>query len=152
GNDGGADSLRGDEIEQLPTTQKGDGIIMSRYISGLAVFFVAASCSHAAWPQSATSFSYTTIDVPFAGALNTRANGANDRGDVVGRYEDATGVHGFLLSQGAYTPIDVPISGLVGTQARGIDARGSIVGVYVDGSGDHGFLAKRWLQTRARLL
>src|SRR5262249_28473337 len=52
GNDGGADSLRGDEIEQLPTTQKGDGIIMSRYISGLAVFFVAASCSHAAWPQS----------------------------------------------------------------------------------------------------
>ena len=38
---------------------------------------------------------FSTIDVP--GSAFTRGNGLNDRGDIVGFYEDAHGVeHGFV--------------------------------------------------------
>ena len=40
---------------------------------------------------------FGTIDVP--GATSTSAFAINARGDVVGVYEDATGLHGFLLSR-----------------------------------------------------
>ena len=39
----------------------------------------------------------TTIDVP--GAILTEAFGINERGDIVGVYEDAAGLHGFLRSR-----------------------------------------------------
>ena len=40
----------------------------------------------------------TTIDVP--GAFLTDAFGINERGDIVGFFEDGAGTHGFLLSRG----------------------------------------------------
>jgi uncharacterized membrane protein len=40
---------------------------------------------------------FTTIDFP--DAINTNAFAINARGDIVGVYEDATGLHGFLLSR-----------------------------------------------------
>jgi uncharacterized membrane protein len=40
----------------------------------------------------------TTIDVP--GAITTNAFGINERGDIVGLYEDGTGFHGFVLARG----------------------------------------------------
>jgi len=38
------------------------------------------------------------------GATNTYAYGLNDKGQVVGAYEDGGGVPGFLLHQGLYQP------------------------------------------------
>src|SRR5260370_20998621 len=82
---------------------------------------------------SAAGTTFTAIDFP--GAVSTRAFGINDKGRVVGRYQDSGGnVHGFLLKNGAFTAIDVP--GATGfTVARGINNSGDIVGNYVDSSG-----------------
>jgi hypothetical protein len=44
---------------------------------------------------------FTQIDVP--GAALTRAQGLNDRGQIVGIYGDDVRRHGFLLSNGVFT-------------------------------------------------
>jgi uncharacterized membrane protein len=64
----------------------------------------------------------------------------NNTGQIVGRYDDATGGHGFLDNGGIFSPIDVPFAGAVGTNAAGINNSGQIVGDYLDGTGIHGFL------------
>ncbi len=87
-------------------------------------------------PAIAANYLFTTINVP--GASLTLANGINNAGQIVGRFSDAMGTHGFLLSGGVFTPIDVP--GATFTDARGINNSGQIVGEFVDTTGDHGFL------------
>jgi probable HAF family extracellular repeat protein len=88
----------------------------------------------------AASFTFTTIDVP--GAFGTVALGINQRGQIVGVYNDSMEVHGFLYDRGVFTPIDVPGAGASNTTARGITPAGQIVGYYRDSTGTpHGFLA-----------
>ncbi len=72
----------------------------------------------------------TAIDFRGDPSSNTRVQGINSRGDVVGRYTSSDNhVHGFLRSSsGTYTSIDFPGANL--TQAFGINARGAIVGFY----------------------
>jgi uncharacterized membrane protein len=82
---------------------------------------------------------FTTIDVP--GASSTQALGINPKGNIVGSYLDAAGLHGFLLSKGAFTTIDVP--GASSTQALGINPKGNVVGAYGNATGTHGFLLRR---------
>ena len=54
-------------------------------------------------------YTYTTFDDPLAsGGDGTHAAGINDTGQIVGTYDDASGVHGFLLSGGSYTTLDAP--------------------------------------------
>ena len=66
----------------------------------------------------------------------------NARGDIVGRFLDASRIpHGYLLSDGIYTTIDFP--GAARTTATGINARGNIVGDYTAASIRHGFVATR---------
>jgi probable HAF family extracellular repeat protein len=61
-------------------------------------------------------------------------------GQIVGRYSDANGSHGFLYSNGTYTTLDDPLAAN-GTQAFGINDSGQIVGYYSDASfTEHGFL------------
>jgi probable HAF family extracellular repeat protein len=85
-----------------------------------------------------------TVDVP--GASATGASGINNRGAVVGTYEDSRGKgHGFLLRRGMVTPIDPPDASQDATfgniSASDINDQGEIVGVYPDASGTfHGFL------------
>jgi len=57
----------------------------------------------------------------------------------VGRYGDATGVHGFSDVIGNFTSINVP--GAFFTTAYGINDFGNIVGGYGDATRDHGFIA-----------
>jgi hypothetical protein len=84
------------------------------------------------------AYSFTTIDVP--GARDTQTLGINDSGQIVGRFVDATGAHGFVDTGGSFTTIDVP--GALSTQgAFGINDNGQIVGWWFDATGDHGFLA-----------
>jgi probable HAF family extracellular repeat protein len=61
--------------------------------------------------------------IAFPGALGTRPNGVNDRGDVVGVFFTAAGVFPFLLDRTGYHQLDIP-----GGTAYGINNRGQIVG------------------------
>lgn len=71
-------------------------------------------------------FDFTTLEVP--GATRTVASGIDDRGQIVGSYDDSAGTHGFLLREGKFTTIRFP--GAVWTTALGIGTRGEIVGAY----------------------
>ena len=85
---------------------------------------------------------FIMIDVP--GAISTAANGINNRGQIVGAFQDASGVsHGFLQDGGTFLTLDVP--GAVSTVANGINNGSKIVGTFQDASGVangvfHGFL------------
>jgi probable HAF family extracellular repeat protein len=82
------------------------------------------------------SYSFTTLDPP--GSTYTEAYGINNSGQIVGKYVDAGGQHGFLFDQGSYTTLDVP--GAASTSASGINDSGQIVGSYGDAVSSHGFL------------
>ena len=73
-------------------------------------------------------------------ATSTVPHGINDRGEVVGVFEDAAGRdHGFLRRHGRFTSFEVP--GASFTEPIAINNRGQIVGIYGDGDGAiHGFL------------
>ena len=75
---------------------------------------------------------FTTIDPPGAvdidGTPGFRATvpfATNNRGQVVGQYADAQGLHAYLLDDGVYTTIDPPAG--PGTTATDINDRGQIV-------------------------
>jgi uncharacterized membrane protein len=76
---------------------------------------------------------FTTIDFP--GGDGTKVSGINDRGQMVGYYDDNDlGVsHGFLLSRGRFTEADPP--GSLTTLPSSIDNRGRVVGGYLDPNG-----------------
>ena len=83
----------------------------------------------------------TTFALPNGKPPSDDNGGINARGDIVGKYCDASpclagrpsGGHGFVLSDGRLTTIDVP--GALGTAAFGINARREIVGGYFDAGG-----------------
>ena len=89
--------------------------------------------------------SYTTIDDPLgikviSGPHNiptTEAFGINNLGQIVGLYEDNSGIHGFLDNMGIYTTLDGP-PGSVTSYATGINDLGQIVGQYTDQYGFEG--------------
>ena len=91
-------------------------------------------------PGAVLAQTYTTIDCP--DSVFTGPRSINDRGEIVGVCEDATGVHGFLLRRGRFRRIDVPDGRA--TVAFGINNQGDVVGRYIDGSDVmHGFLLRR---------
>jgi len=102
--------------------------------------------THSAQAQDTVTFTFTSFDVPFSGASNTKAFAVNPGGDIVGRYFDANfggNPRGFLLySNGTYAPpINVPVPDNTGTVLRDINASGDTVGKYFDAAGNsHGFL------------
>jgi len=85
---------------------------------------------------NAAAYTFTQIDVP--GASFTEASGINDAGQIVGRFDDTTGNHGFLYTGGSFTQIAVPGNAL----ARDINDAGQIVGDFSNSfsSPAHGFL------------
>jgi probable HAF family extracellular repeat protein len=104
----------------------------------LLLILLAVSCLCKSLSTAhAASYTFTPLDVP--GASQTRAFEINDRGQIVGWFTDATGVHGFLTDGATFTPIDVP--GATETNALGINTAGQIVGYFRDATGDHGFVA-----------
>jgi hypothetical protein len=83
---------------------------------------------------------FATLDVPFAGATGTYADGINNSGEVVGGWIVSDGFsHGFTRIGGTYASFDYP--GASQTFAIGVNTAGDIVGYYDDTSGvEHGFL------------
>ena len=88
----------------------------------------------------AASYDFTAFDVP--GASSTRVSGINNRGDIVGQYQDQSGSHGFLFDGETLTAIDVPEA--LGTVASAINNRAHVVGSFTDSNFRvHGFLYRR---------
>jgi hypothetical protein len=67
------------------------------------------------------TFTFTPVDVPFAGTTETDTNGVNNSAQIVGFYFDAsgggliaghffdnTGEHGFVEDGQSFSAIDVP--------------------------------------------
>jgi probable HAF family extracellular repeat protein len=98
---------------------------------------------------------FRRIAVP--GATGTLPFGLNDRGQIVGAYDDARGhTHGFMYERGRYRTIDVPRvtgttpEGISGSGAFDINDRGEVVGAYVGRDGHtHGYL---WRRGRFRII
>jgi uncharacterized membrane protein len=86
----------------------------------------------------AADYTYTLIMVP--GAKQTDPGGINNKGDVVGYWEDSHYVaHGWLYHGGKLSTFNVP--GAATTTPRGIDDQGDIVGSYQDANyNNHGFI------------
>jgi hypothetical protein len=70
---------------------------------------------------------YTPINVPFAGAVNTYTYGINDAGDTVGCWDtgDYPNTSGYELIGGTYTSLAVPNEPI--TCAVAINAQGDVV-------------------------
>jgi probable HAF family extracellular repeat protein len=83
----------------------------------------------------------TRLDIP--GARLSQAFGINDRGQVVGDYQDSDGkFHGYLWQEGRFTTIDVP--GATATSVTEINNRGQLLGGYLDDRGrSHGVVLER---------
>ena len=77
-------------------------------------------------PALAITYNYTQIDVP--GASFTVAVGINNSGQVTGFYQDGSGQHGFVLSDGVYSPVNYP--GAFSTDAFGISNNVNVTGEY----------------------
>ena len=128
---------------------QGTALVLAALLTACATDTIEGPTSSAAPPALTkgasldATFTYATVDVP--NSTNTTAWGINPGGDIVGSYTDATGLHGFLLHDGAYTSINYP--GAARTQARGIGPAGDIVGNYSRrgevGVSTHGFLLTR---------
>jgi hypothetical protein len=102
-----------------------------------------------AGPAVASAEHYTQLDVPFTDASQTEALGLNDRGQVVGRYDDADGVtQGFLREvNGRYVALSPP-AGAVFNAPRDINDAGDIVGRYLDGDRvSHGYVLHHGVYT-----
>jgi hypothetical protein len=88
----------------------------------------------------AAAYTFTPVDVPFAGVTETDANGVNNSGQIVGFYLDVGGGHAFLDGGGMFSTIVVPDASF--TAANGTNNAELIVGHYVDANGLHGFVGK----------
>jgi hypothetical protein len=102
-----------------------------------AVWSLAALlASHAAFAQVEH---FVRIDVP--GATTTRPTDINNLGVVVGRFDDADGVHGFILDHGVFATVNYPGAPL--TTLLGINDAGDVVGRFATGGAEHGFVLSR---------
>ena len=86
-------------------------------------------------PNSGISPPYFNLADP--GTQGTFARGINAAEQIAGTYQNASGVHGFLLRGPEYITLDDPLA-IGGTVALGMNDTGQIVGHFNNGL--HGFL------------
>ena len=96
-------------------------------------------------PNPLAKKAYTSIDYP--GALLTTAFGINNKGNIVGFYQDGNhNSHGYVYDQGSSRFSSIDYSNSVcttGTDARGINKQGDIVGTCTDTAGNfYGYLLR----------
>src|SRR5208283_2030306 len=112
--------------------------------TGIQFYGINSAGTAAGWCTSATTgnpiaFTYAKgkfTTIAFPKALETEADGINDKGDVVGTYIDTAGSqHGFSKIGTKYTSIDV--KGETTAIAWGINNKGQITIYAVNSAGDY---------------
>lgn len=78
------------------------------------------------WVFAQTSYTVGAINIPNASLGLTTANGIDANNQIAGSFQDANGLHGYMLSAGVLTSIDEP--GANGTNATAIDSTRGVVG------------------------
>jgi uncharacterized protein (TIGR03437 family) len=104
---------------------------MQRFFAA-ALFLIAVQAGHA------QSYIFFTFDPP--GSILTLISGINNSGQIVGRYQDSSGLHSFLRTGAIYPNIEAPGANPGETAANGVNNLGQVVGSYTAGSASHGFL------------
>ncbi len=93
------------------------------------------------WTWNGSSYSYFSAPGADPTQLGTATYSINDAGQIVGYFQDSSGVvHGYLKDGANFTTLDAP--GANGyTSAQGINNLGYVTGYYVDASGsNNGYL------------
>lgn len=92
------------------------------------------------WNGGAT---FTAFEAPFAGTTQTQTHGINERGETVGCFFDAAGMHSLrILSDGSYVNEDFP--GSISSMHYRISPSSIMVGYYVDTDEvSHAYLMKK---------
>src|SRR5262249_15065880 len=111
-----------------------EGMTMKRYLCSIVALVLLQGVMGQVKAQP--TYRFTTFDVPGSSFIDTKANGINASGRIVG--SNLARHYGFLLDNGSYTTLTTP--GSTGTSANGINDSGQIVGSYDDAAGTHGFL------------
>jgi hypothetical protein len=76
--------------------------------------------------------SYQAVNFPHEPPSQT-AMGVNDSGEIVGTYQDSSGIfHGYELSGGRFTTLNVPFAGAEATYIEGLNNSGEMVGAWMD--------------------
>ena len=83
-----------------------------------------------------TTYRIKTIIDP--DGTSTYAEGVNDSGVITGRFNNASGDHGFIYNQGVFITLDAPATNY--TEGVAINNAGQVAGVYLAGSTFAGFL------------
>jgi len=78
---------------------------------------------------SACADRFITVDFP--GAVSTYVTGINNKGQIVGAYDDGVATHGFVWSKGRFWVLDYPKASL--TFPESVNDAGQIVGVFDNG-------------------
>jgi hypothetical protein len=116
------------EVDMFLIFAKGVGLIASGSIDNNGELVALSELTSISCHEKAPA--WDAFDVP--GTRITRAQGGNERGDIVGEYQQSTTsdpVRGFLRNKrGELTIIDYP--GAVSTSPRDINNRGDIAGAY----------------------
>jgi len=101
-------------------------------VIALMLLFTAAATTAADAPK--LTFNFTKADVH--GALQTFAGEINNKGVMVGQYQDNNGYHGYILNGKKLTAVDDPNG--TNTEVTGINFNGPIkvIGVYTNSSGN----------------
>jgi probable HAF family extracellular repeat protein len=143
----------GNPVDYIPYVRSTDGTITDVTMNGAPLNYLVQGINKTGVftgsyeDQSGNILGYTGqnaqysngITLPGITTIAVAGRGINNKGDIVGWYEDANGLqHGFLLSGGVATTIDNP-NGT--TNLEGINNKGEISGLYTDSSANrHGFI------------
>jgi len=125
--------LRGKTLKTLDDPKGKDTALSGINFNGpIAVVgaYINSAGNSIAFRYSPRTKQFTDIPNP-PGAASSNPGGMNDRGWIVGWYQDSNGNdHGFLLKGKKYTVLDVP--GALATYAYGINNQGDITLTWVD--------------------
>jgi hypothetical protein len=149
----GIDNSTSSATDYIPFERKPDGKITNVTMDGTAMNYLAQGINKknvftgSYYNSSSVITGYTgkkakwQSDFTLPGITTTAVagRGYNNKGDIVGWYEDSSGnTHGFYYPKGG-TPVTVDDSAGI-TEPEGINNKGEISGIFTDSSGNrHGF-------------
>src|SRR5262249_17701950 len=125
----------------------------------VGLFLTCVCCALLFYGKATADQPFTFVSLDYPGAISTELFGINNRGDVVGSYQNPENFfHGFVYQGGQFTSIDGP--GAAFTQIKGINDSGDIVGTFITlqdiiaqtpGGGFQGLLQKNGSGTRCEV-